>query len=115
MTSFRNYKTLMYVQYPCSSTQNHSNPQPLGLTGQNLLHLVLMLGEVIDQVIPHGRLVLMSLVAVPCIVGDGEWAARLEHEGNRSLGDAHHRRWVLGRGLEFLVGDAVRDHFSNLR
>lgn len=83
--------------------------QPLLLLRQNLLNLLGVAGEVVDQVVPHPRLVLVLLVAVPRVVRDGERAAGLDHERDRRLGDLHRRQRRLGGGFELLVGDAVGD------
>lgn len=88
--------------------------QALGLLGQDLLNLLRVAGEVVDQVVPHLGLVLVLLVAVPRVVGDGEGAAGLEHECDRASRDLHDRGSGLGGLLELLVGDAVGDHWIQL-
>lgn len=85
--------------------------QPLGLLGQDLLHLHRVAGEVVHEVVPHLGLVLVPLVAVPGKVGDGEGSAGLEHEGDRAGRDLHDGGRGLGGFLPLLVGDAVRDHW----
>lgn len=71
-----------------------------------------MLGEVVNEVIPHLRLMLVLLVTVPRIVGDGEGPARLEHERDRGFGYLHHRWRILACGFEFFVCHTVRDHYN---
>ena len=44
---------------------------------QQLLHLLRMLTEVIHQIIPHLRVMLMQVLAVPRKVRDREWSATL--------------------------------------
>lgn len=96
-----------------------SNPvgvdrQTLGLLGQDLLYLFSVAREVVDQVIPHLGLVFVLLVAVPSVIGDRERAARLEHKGNRALGDLHNWRCLFGGSFEFFIRDTVGDHYEEL-
>ncbi|OSS43384.1 hypothetical protein B5807_12002 [Epicoccum nigrum] len=69
-----------------------------------------MLREIIHEIIPHARLVLVPVPALPRKVGDGKRPAALEHERNAPLGDARLRRVRLGRLLELLIRDPVRHH-----
>lgn len=69
-----------------------------------------MFGEVVDQTVPHLRLMLVPLVAVPRVVGNGERPGRLEHDRNGGLGDAHDRRRTVTGGLELLIRHTMRNH-----
>jgi len=69
-----------------------------------------MRGEVIHEIIPHLRVMLMLLLAIPRVICDRERSARLEHERNCAFRDLH-LWWRLGRScFEFLVCNAVGNH-----
>jgi len=69
-----------------------------------------MLAEVIHQIIPHLRVMLMQVLAVPRKVRNREWSATLEHDRDGTLADAHLRRRCSARSLELFVGDTVGNH-----
>lgn len=80
------------MPYHISSSRTVSatiEPDFLHTLGQYLLNLILVLGEIVNKVVPHLRVMLVLLLAVPRPVRDREHAAALEHERNCALGNLH--------------------------
>ena len=96
-----NLKTSM----PSSHTTTSSRSTP-----KYLLNLVLIPREVIHQIIPHLRLMLMLLGTIPRKLRDGKRTTGLEHERYRTLRDLRNGRYLVTGSLEFRVGYAVGDH-----
>lgn len=59
--------------------------------------------KVINQIIPHLRLMFMLLITVPSPIGNGEQLTALKHESHRAFGDLHLRRRLRRSCLEYLV------------
>lgn len=77
---------------------------------QDFINLLLVVGEVVHEVVPHLGIVLVDLVALHRPISDGEWPAGFEHECDCAFRDAHLWWWLCARCLELLVRNTVRHH-----
>jgi hypothetical protein len=72
-------------------------------------NLLQMSREVVNEIIPHLRIMLVQFLALHGVVSDCEWSAGLEHESDGTFRDTHWLQLSGGSGLEFGVGDTVRN------
>jgi hypothetical protein len=77
---------------------------------QNLFHLHRMLRKVINQMIPHTRLMLVPIPAPPREICNRKSPTILKHKCNRPHGNLHLRWLCFRRLLELLIRHPMRHH-----